>query len=204
MEKKEIREEINRLAGVYSLGGRSERILKGTGKDNKYSYIFWWRIEFSKEISDCLKDAYSDYEGIHFMPYFVGQDLLNEINRLNDKDILPDIDLDSGNLHPKAGEWMESPSVQQVVLVKSHGRNKGKKTTWGPLKGKNLPEGKIISFSDIADSGCYYPRTDSTPSGNASAEELLKGLLIEVLDKEKVAKEFGRECTLYRLLEGNI
>ena len=148
------------------------------------------------------------------MPYFVGQELLDVANlsyeesqkakKINKEEYtVPDIDGNTGNLHSiwrdeEIEKWCEAPAVKQVVLVKKRGHG------FGPLKGKSLSkscrqEGKI-NFSCIADPCCYYPKTDSDSDCSFTTEELLKGLLRQVLDKDKVMKNFSEKGELYKLM----
>lgn len=186
MNKKEkTGKEIKELTEKYKLGTLSFQ----TGISKKYSCFFWWRIVFTPEVRDSLHKDNKDYEGIHLMPYFVGEALYEEIKaskHFGNKYDFPNIDIKSGNLHPKwdeadVYEWSKSPAIRQAILVKSNKHND--RSHWGPLK-ELFSISNNSNFSNIARPECYYPKPDNNSENNESIESVLIGLLKQVLDKE--------------------
>ena len=134
------------------------------------------------------------------MQYRVDNAFLEEVKKeghMNLKQELPNLDEGSGNLHPYWDEesvynWSENASIKQVILVKKHGKGK-----WGPLK-NTLKDKKLRNISDIASPKCYYSFPENEPTEVKTLESLLKGLLLQVLDPEKM----DRNSTLYQNLYG--
>ncbi len=178
-----IRQQINEELGRLPIGKVS--FLKGRGE--QYGLFFWWRITLNNNV--ILRDEYKDYNGIHLMPYYVGEELFicaKSHEHMKSKAAFPNYDAKSGNLHPvwnskSFTEWLEAPSIKQVILV----NNKNKH--WGPL---NNASSNIEKFSDIAVSpDCYYPSpTEKVPHETESLGELLNGLLVKVLSKQCISK----------------
>ncbi|MBQ8131653.1 MAG: hypothetical protein IJ193_04100 [Bacilli bacterium] len=101
--------------------------------DGTIPNFFWWRLVFTKEFRETLKDEYKDYEGIHLTSYYVDQKLWEEIQKKEKMDdrTLPNIDFDSGNLHPILDddyikEFIENPTIKQAVLIKSNREENGR------------------------------------------------------------------------------
>lgn len=197
MEK--VRKEIDRAVKQFPIG---ERVYDQEGASEKYRYFFWWRIEFTDEVKNALCKEFQDYEGIHFMPYRVDDALLQKVKdegHMSLKQELPNLDKGSGNLHPYWDEksvynWSKHASIKQVILVKKHGKGK-----WGPLK-DTLKDKELLNISDIASPKCYYSSPENEPTEVETLESLLKGLLLQVLDREKM----DRNSTLYQNLYGEI
>ena len=200
MEK--VRKEIDKAVKQFPIG---ERVYYRKGASEKYSNFFWWTIVFTDEVKNALRKEFQDYEGIHFMPYRVDDALLKKVKdegHMNLKQELPNLDKGSGNLHPYWDEesvynWSGDASIKQVILVKKHGKGK-----WGPLK-DTLKDKKLRNISDISDIAspkCYYPSPENEPTKVETLESLLKGLLLQVLDREKM----DRNSTLYQNLYGEI
>ena len=76
-----------------------------------------------------------------------------------------------------------SPAILQAVLVKSN-RDQSGTAHWGPLR-EPVSFDKDSAFSAIADFYCYYPQPDQPPAKQLSPEEVLTGLLLQVLDPKK-------------------
>lgn len=123
---------------------------------------------------------------------------------MNLKQELPNLDEGSGNLHPYWDEesvynWSENASIKQVILVKKHGKGK-----WGPLK-NTLKDKKLRNISDIASPKCYYPSPENKPTEVETLESLLKGLLLQVLDRNSTLYQnlYGRDKPM-RMYEGQL
>ena len=137
----------------------------------KYKAFYWFRLEFNEETKAKLKHKYKGYEGIHFMPYAVDEELWNKIKEkkhFDGKYDFPNIDTDSGNLHPEWGEkdlaeWLINPVIKQAVLVRKITVEKSGKETirWGCKKS----DAKIImndftELGDIVDCNCFFTKPD--------------------------------------------
>lgn len=181
---KDISAEITNINNKYKLGN----VKLVHGKGNKLQHFFWWRITFSPDITKLLKEKFQDYQGIHLMPYYTGQQLFNRVKHTNRTYPLPNLDRISGNMHPNWNKkdtinWNKNASIKQIILVKKHGKN-----NWGPLKTK-LPRCRPhtnYNIKEIADPNCYYPSTESIHIKQETTETLVKKLLLQILDLEKI------------------
>ncbi len=188
-EREKIQKEIKGIIEKKYPIGKLERRCHGSGE--KYQYFFWWRVVFAPEVKKALKKEFQNYEGIHLMPYYVDSNLFDKVKQLNhmkSTDPLPNLDIDSGNLHPCWGEkeveeWCKEPSVKQVILVKNH-----KSAPWGLLD-NSLTGIELTDIENIAGLNCYYPSPKEKPSETEPIEALLKGLLLQVLNQEELDKD---------------
>ena len=150
---------------------------------NNQKTLFWWSIDLDDRTKDSLKDDYKKkgYRAINITPYFVGQECWTEIKEkghFGTKDhALPNIDESTGNLHPLWGEketaeWLNKPVLRQAVLVKAK----------GPKNGKIIKDEedvlKAIQYSD-----CYFPPLNYEGKEEFSLDNLIKGLLKNILDE---------------------
>jgi hypothetical protein len=162
--------KLNKYIKDYMLNNKkifkSYRLLNG-----KISNFFWWRLLFSDEFKKKLKEEYKEYEGIHLMPYKVDNKLWKEILKkdvMNDS-TLPNIDILSGNLHPILDDtfidnWINNPTIKQIVLIKSN-RDKSGKAHFGP------------GFDGNPNFNCY------TLNDNLKWECLIDSLLENIIER---------------------
>ena len=145
---------------------------------NNLRNLKWITYTITWKENDVIPEMWKQYDRVLFTAYKIGVDIQFEASKRVLKTGVstakcPNVDLNSGNIHPDISEHKITSKlmVMQLVLVSSKNSSVGPALIYNPpeIQHQEITDKRYYNYSVLVPKACYYPLIDEND------EDIVKG-----------------------------